>query len=80
MIGGHNLSNKRYADDTVLIEDWEVKLKELLDKGKREEKSINYKKTECVVISKIDIHIGDVKITQVEEFNYPGNMAIDNEM
>ena len=49
VVGGHNINNIRYADDTVLIADSEEKFKELLDKVIEESKnkglSINCKKT-----------------------------------
>ena len=48
VVGGHNINNIRYADDTVLIADSEEKLKELLDKVVEESKnkglSINCKR------------------------------------
>ena len=39
VVGGHNINNIRYADDTVLIADLEEKLKELLDKVIEESKN-----------------------------------------
>ena len=42
VVGGHNINNIRYADDTVLIADSEEKLKELLDKVVEESKNKGY--------------------------------------
>ncbi len=83
IIGGHNLNNIRYADDTVLIADTEKKLQNLLQKvAKESEKkglSINYKKTECMVISKrmspkCDLKVGDTRIKQTLKFKYTGSI------
>ena len=56
VIGGHNMNNLRYADDTVLISESEDKLQELLRKVIEESEkkglTINCKKTECMVVSK----------------------------
>ena len=54
-VGGHNINNLRYADDTVLIADSEEKLQKILTTVTDEsEKGITAqcKKTECMVISK----------------------------
>lgn len=55
IIGGHNLKNIRYTDDTVLIADTERKLQNLLQKVAKEseKKGLSIKKTECMVLSKI---------------------------
>ena len=55
-VGGYNMNNIRYADDTVLIADNEKELQEMLDTVVRESEkkglSLNKKKTEVMVISK----------------------------
>ena len=55
-VGGYNMNNIRYADDTVLIADNENELQEMLDTVVRESEkkglSLNKKKTEVMVISK----------------------------
>ena len=53
-IGGHNINNIRYADDTVLTADSEEKLQELLNKVVEESENkgieLNSKKTESMKI------------------------------
>ena len=87
VVGGHNINNIRYADDTVLIANSEEKLKELLEKVVEESKnkglSINCKKTECMVVSrkdslKCELKIGDIKIKQVKKFSYLGSMLTED--
>ena len=56
IVGGYNLNNLRYADDTVLIADSQEKLQALLDRvveaSKEKGLTLNCKKTECMVVSK----------------------------
>ncbi|MGX9987587.1 reverse transcriptase domain-containing protein [Soonwooa purpurea] len=87
IIGGHNLNNIRYADDTVLIADTEKKLQELLQKVAKESAgkglSINYKKTECMVISKktnqkCTLQVGNTRIKQVQKFKYLGSVLTED--
>ena len=55
-IGGHNINNLRYADDTVLMATSEIDLQELVDVINEESEKLglglNKKKTETMVISK----------------------------
>ena len=57
-VGGYNMNNIRYADDTVLIADNEKELQEMLDTVVRESKNkglylwIKRKPKSCMVISK----------------------------
>ena len=55
-VGGHNINNLRYADDTSLLALKEQKLQNLLttvnDKGKLYGMEINVKKTKPMVASK----------------------------
>ena len=55
-IGGHNINNIRYADDTVLTADSEEKLQELLNKVVEESENkgleLNSKKTESMIITR----------------------------
>ena len=55
-VGGHNINNLRYADDTVLIAQSEQTLQEMLDTvvdaSQRRGLSLNISKTESMVISK----------------------------
>ena len=54
-VGGNNIKNLRYADDTVLIADSEEKLQKILTTVTVESENkgfqLNAKKTECMVIS-----------------------------
>ncbi|NSM56165.1 hypothetical protein HET73_00315 [Wolbachia endosymbiont of Atemnus politus] len=56
VVGGRNITNLRYADDTVLISDSFENLQNLLDevnsRGKNFGLQINYKKTKSMIISK----------------------------
>ncbi|GFS23497.1 lactation elevated protein 1-like [Elysia marginata] len=81
-IGGHNINNIRYADDTVLTADSEEKLQELLNKVVEETKNkgleLNSKKTESMIItrktsiSKCEIKIEENTIKQANSFKYLG--------
>ena len=55
-VGGNNINNLRYADDTVSIADSEEKLQGILTTVTVESENkglqLNAKKTECMVISK----------------------------
>ena len=83
-VGGQNVNNLRYADDTALIAESESKLQEelntVVESSRRKGLSINVKKTECMVISKdktekrCSLKIGDEMIKQVQRFNYLGSM------
>ena len=84
VIGGYNMNNLRYADDTVLISDSRDQLQEILDKVVEESAkrglSINCKKTECMVVSKkldvpdCQLTVGEREIKQVEKFSYLGSL------
>ena len=83
-IGGYNLNNIRYADDTTLIANSPQKLQKLLNMVKEESSrkglSINRKKTFCLAISKkqqqveCTLLIDNERIQQVNKFNYLGSM------
>ena len=55
-VGGQNITNLRYADDTILLAESVEDLQKLLDVVVRESElkglSINCQKTECMVVSK----------------------------
>ena len=82
-VGGHNINNLRYADDTVLIADSEEKLQDILTTVAEASESkglqLNAKKTECMVISKrpavplCNISCNGQQIKQVNTFNYLGS-------
>ena len=81
-MGGHNINNLRYADDTVLISENEKDLQQLLNivesKGKEKGLELNSKKTEVMVISRkeepplINITINGIKLKQRDHFKYLG--------
>ena len=81
-IGGHNINNLRYADDTVLTADSEEKLQELLNKVVEESENkgleLNSKKTESMIITrktsipKCEIKIKENTIKQANSFKYLG--------
>ena len=84
-IGGHNINNLRYADDTILIAETEEDLQELLDTVVKESEmkglTLNSKKTEVVVVSrkndipKCKITISNKVLQQVDKFKYLGTMV-----
>ena len=81
-VGGHNINNLRYADDTVLIADSEDKLQRILstaaEESERKGLQLNAKKTECMVVSKknaipkCNITCKGENIKQVDTFKYLG--------
>ena len=83
-VGGCNINNVRYADDTVLIADSAEKLQRLIDRvdsaGEELGLKINRGKTECMVISKrnppplFDLEIGNESIKKVHQFKYLGSI------
>ena len=87
-INGVIINNIRYADDIVLIAATEEGLQQLLDEvnsnGESKGLSINHKRTKCMVISKSEtpptctLKLGDIKIEQVDNFNYLGSVVNSN--
>ena len=87
-INGVIINNIRYADDIVLIATTEEGLQQLLDEinsnGESKGLSINHKKTKYMVISKSEtpptrtLKLGDIKIEQVDNFNYLGSVVTSN--
>lgn len=82
-IGGYNINNLRYADDTVLIANSEVNLQKLVSTINTESErlglTLNKKKTEVMVISKkpdipnCRIVLGNEILKQVHNFKYLGS-------
>ena len=82
-VGGRNVNNIRYADDTVLIADSKEKLQKLLDTVKTKSEvhglKINASKTEILVVSKKEanpqcvIAVDGKEIKQVQQFSYLGS-------
>ena len=87
-IGGQNINNIRFADDTVLVADTEEKLQVMLDEIREESErrglNINVKKTESMVISKqspvprINLRCGNQIVKQVDRFIYLGSMITED--
>ena len=82
-VGGENINNIRYADDTVLIADSEQNLQELLNVANRASEQnglkININKTETLVVSKNEVPVcsiraGDQNVKQVDSFKYLGSL------
>jgi len=82
-LGGHNITNIRYAGDTVLLAESAEHLQRLLDvvvvESERRGLSLNCKKTECLVISKTEnprciLKVNDQVIKQASSFNYLGSI------
>ena len=87
-IGGKNITNVRYADDTALIADSESKLQVLVDCLVRESNmkglNVNITKTQVMVISKSEeqqaanITIQGRRLEQVDRFCYLGSILAQN--
>jgi hypothetical protein len=81
-IGGINITNLRYADDTVLLAESEEELQSIVNKvnaaGKKYNMKMNSKKTKTMVMSKkeikptIHIYIDETCTEQVQQFIYLG--------
>ena len=87
-IGGKNINNLRYADDTALIADSQEKLQELVSILVRESESkglrVNVSKTQVLVVSKGDtqvpanIVVNDQRLKQVQNFKYLGSIISED--
>ena len=83
-IGGHNVNNLRYANDTVLIAEDEEHLQTLLDVIVKESEklglSLNRRKTETMVVSRktlnptCNIKINGTTLRQTQQFKYLGTI------
>jgi len=83
-VGGTNINNLRYADDTVLVADSDVKLQNLInivnERSKHFGMELNEKKTETMVITKktkedmpkCHILVNGTAIKQAQSFKYLG--------
>lgn len=86
-VGGRNINNIRYADDTVLIADSEVKLQRIIDglstACRRRGLKINTKKTEAMGLTKkkegirLNMNEQGKTIKQVDNFKYLGSTITD---
>ena len=82
-VGGRNINNLRYADDTALIADSREKLQDLVNILVRESESkglrVNALKTQVLVVSKGDIQVpanivvNNQQLKQVRNFRYLGS-------
>ena len=87
-IGGTQINNLRYADDTVLLADSEENLQNMMNKvnevGKLYNMKMNAKKTKAMVISrnenkpKVNIKVDGTAVEQVGSFNYLGQTVSDD--
>ena len=82
-VGGRNINNIRYADDTALVADSSEKLQHMLnvmnEEGLRRGQKINFKKTKYMVIGKEvdnaeELVCSNEKIPRVAKFNYLGSI------
>ena len=83
-IGGVNINNVRFADDTVLIAESEKSLQKLLDAVQKQcenfDKQINVQRTEVMVFSekkqhpKIKVSLNGEILKQVNRFTYLGSI------
>ncbi|KAG1681067.1 Protein unc-45 A [Nymphon striatum] len=88
VVGGVNINNLRYADDTVLIADSAAQLQELInavnESGKPYGMTMNVEKTKSMVISKvlpvpiINIMLETEAIKQTSSMVYLGHMVTEN--
>ena len=83
-VGGMNINNIRYADDTVLIADTEEKLQRLVDRLDVECRGVGLKinigKTEVMGVTKrkeqlrVNVNVGGEAVKQVRTFRYLGSL------
>ena len=86
-IGGVNINNRRYADDTALLEESNEQLQDTLNKiaeeGEQFGMRIKVRKTKCMVISKEPevpciLSLNGLQIEQVRSFTYLGQLSTEN--
>jgi hypothetical protein len=87
-VGGVNVNNLRYADDTTLIADSNSKLQKLLNAVVQESEKlglkINEKKTFCMVVTNKKIvpacrlQIKGKPVQQIEQFTFLGSLITSN--
>ena len=88
IVGGHNINNLRYADDTVLLAENESDLQVLLssvnEEGRKYGMKVNIDKTKVMVISRTDpfpeinILLNGSKLQQVSTMVYLGHLISSN--
>ncbi|RUS69941.1 hypothetical protein EGW08_022297 [Elysia chlorotica] len=86
-IGGRNLTNLRYADDTALIADNVTSMKRILNRvdiaGRKASLKLNAKKTKVMYINDTnntanDIKVDNSKLEYVQCFKYLGSLKENN--
>lgn len=87
-VGGFNITDLRYADDTALLAENETKLQEIITKvneeGERMGMKINARKTKTMVISrknitpKTRITVDGIELEQVNKFIYLGHLITED--
>ena len=87
-IGGVNINNLQYADNTVLLAESETELQDTVDcvneHGRAFGMKMNAKKTKTMLFTrqgdnkKISLKIDDVNIEQVKTFTYLGQLVTEN--
>ena len=87
-IGGGNINNIRYADDTILLADTEERLQELIDRLDEEGRAIGLKinigKTEVMGMTKrteqlrVEAHVNGEAVRQVSSFRYLGSLISED--
>ena len=83
-IGGRNISNARYADDTALIAQSPMEMQQLLDKvnaaGAQRLLKLNVKKTKLMTIGDvpddITIRVNNDPVEKVKQFKYLGSQRM----
>ena len=87
-VGGRNITNIRYADDTALIADSEAKMQALVNtlvmESERRGLKVNFSKTKVLVVRKGDeqidarIKIHSNNLEQVKSFSYLGSILTED--
>ena len=89
VVGGQNINNMRFADDTLLVAEGEEELQELVDEVKEESMKnglkMNVKKTKTMVIrrdtneeSNIEITVEGRTLEQVGSYVYLGQLITED--
>ena len=88
VIGGKNITNLRYADDTALVAESEEKLQAIVNIVKEESLKkglkMNVKKTQTMVVTRkenhpvIQIKVNGEVLKQVQNFKYLGQLITSN--
>ena len=89
VVGGENVNNLRYADDTVLLAESEVDLQALVKVVKLESEKkglkMNVKKTKTMVVCRdkneqhrVSINLNGQVLEQVDKFKYLGQLITDD--